>query len=271
MTHATVARLWRYPVKSMAGEQVPELRVGRGSVIGDRAYGFVEVDTGRLVSAKRYGSLLGCHARLAADGVEVTFPDGTVVTDPDELSRRTSTLLGRDVRLVRHTDPDAQPVAAMAAPDTLADFAPVHVLAVSALERLAATYPAGVWDPRRFRPNVLIDDTGDGDGVDGWLDHDVGLGADVVVHAVIPTPRCVMTTLPQGGLPRDPTILRTLARSRLRDAGPFGERPAVGFYADVVTPGVVRQGDPVRVERVGPRRGVLAAALEKLDAQRHHT
>ena len=268
MTGATVARLWRYPVKSMAGEQVPELIVGRGSVVGDRAYGFLEVDTGRLVSAKRYGSLLECQARLATSGVEVTFPDGTVVSDPDELSRRTSTLLGREVRFVRYTDPDAQPVVAMAAPETLADFAPVHVLAVSALEQLAAEYPAGVWDPRRFRPNVLIDDSGQGDGVDGWLDHDLGLGAEVVVHVVIPTARCVMTTRAQGELPRDPAILRTLARSRRRDIGPLGSSPAVGSYAEVITPGVVRHGDPVRVQRVEPRHGVLAAALETRNAQR---
>ncbi len=271
MTHATVAGLWRYPVKSMGGEQVPELLIGRGSVVGDRAYGFLEVDTGRLVSAKRYGSLLECRARLAADGVEVTFPDGTVVSEPDELSRRTSTLLGREVRFVRHTDPDAQPVVAMAAPETLADFAPVHLIAVSALEQLAAEYPAGVWDPRRFRPNVLIDDTGQGDGVDGWLDHDLGLGAEVVVHAVIPTPRCVMTTHAQGELLGDPAILRTLASSRRRDVGPLGERPALGSYAEVITPGVVRHGDSVRVERVGPRHGVLATALETRDTQRHQT
>jgi uncharacterized protein len=271
MTRATVARLWRYPVKSMAGEQVPELLIGRGSVVGDRAYGFLEVDTGRLVSAKRYGTLLECHARLATDGVEVTFPDGTVVSDPDELSRRTSTLLGREVRFMRHTDPEAQPVVAMAAPETLADFAPVHVLAISALEQLAAEYPAAVWDPRRFRPNVLIDDTGQGDGVDGWLDHDLGLGAEVVLHVVIPTSRCVMTTRAQGELPRDPAILRTLARSRRRDIGPLGEMPALGSYAEVVTPGVVRHGDPVRVEWVEPRHGVLAAALEIRDTQRHHT
>jgi uncharacterized protein YcbX len=271
MTGATVTRLWRYPVKSMVGEEVPELLVGRGSVVGDRAYGFLEVETGRLVSAKRYGSLLECHARLAVGGVEVTFPDGTVVSDPDELSRRTSTLLGREVRFVRHADQDAQPVVAIAAPETLADFAPVHVLAVSALQQLAAEHPAGVWDPRRFRPNVLIDDTGQGDGVDGWLDHDLGLGAEVVVHVAIPTPRCVMTTRAQGELPRDPAILRTLARSRSLDVGPLGEKPAVGSYAEVVTPGVVRRGDPVRVERVGPRHGVIAAALGSRDAQRHPT
>jgi MOSC domain-containing protein YiiM len=80
-----------------------------------------------------------------------------------------------------------------------------------------------------------------------------------------------MTTRAQGELPRDPAILRTLARSRRRDIGPLGELPALGTYAEVVTPGVVRHDDPVRVERVEPRHGVLAAALETRDTQRHRT
>jgi uncharacterized protein YcbX len=264
MTAASVVQLWRYPIKSMAGEQVPRLAIGHGSVVGDRAYGFVEVDTGRLVSAKRYGALLECRARSTTSGVEATFPDGTVISDPDELSWRASALLGREVRFVRHTDPDAQSVVAMAAPETLADFAPLHLLAVSALAQVAAEHPVGVWDPRRFRPNVLIDDVGQHDGTEGWLGCNVHLGAQVVVHAVIPTPRCVMTTRAQGELPRDPAILRTLARSRRRDVGPFGESPAIGSYAEVVAPGVVRQGDPVRVERVEPRHGALATALQAI-------
>ncbi|MGX9790210.1 MOSC domain-containing protein [Mycobacterium sp. MMS18-G62] len=262
---ASVAALWRYSVKSMAGEQVSELVLGPGSVVGDRAYGFVEADTGRLVSAKRYAALLECCARSTTNGVEVTFPDGSVISDSDELSQRASALLGRDVRFVRYTDNEAQSVLAAAAPETLADFAPVHLLAVSALHQVAAEHPDGVWDARRFRPNVLIDDAGEGDGTEGWLGCDVHLGAQVVVHAVIATPRCVMTTHAQGELPRDRAILRTLARSRRRDAGPFGESAAIGSYADVVTPGVVRRGDRVRVERVEPRRGVLAAALQALN------
>jgi uncharacterized protein YcbX len=265
MTGASVAQLWRYPVKSMAGEELPELTFSPGSVVGDRAYGFVEADTGRLVSAKRYGALLECRARCTASGVEVTFPDGTIVSDADELSRRATALLRRDVRFVRHTDPDARAVVAMAAPETLADFAPVHLLAVSALEQVAAEHPGGVWDPRRFRPNVVIDDVGDGDGTEGWLGCDVHLGAEVVVHAVIPTPRCVMTTRAQGELPRDGAILRTLAHSRRRDVGPLGVSPSIGSYAEVLSPGVVRHGDPVRVERVDPRHGVLASALEAIE------
>ena len=102
MTVASIGRLWHYPVKSMQGEEVDQILLGPGGVAGDRAYGFVDVDTGRLASAKqpkRFGALLDCHARFLTapteDGmppIEVTFPDGTVVrTDGDdgaELARR---------------------------------------------------------------------------------------------------------------------------------------------------------------------------------------
>src|SRR6478735_4115758 len=108
MTGVSVGRLWQYPVKSMQGEEVDQILLGPGGVAGDRAYGFVDVETGRLASAKRprrFGPLLDCRARFltapAVDGdsppVEVTFPDGTVVRSDDqdgvELTRRVAELL----------------------------------------------------------------------------------------------------------------------------------------------------------------------------------
>ena len=99
MTGVSVGRLWQYPVKSMQGEEVDEILLGPGGVAGDRAYGFVDVETGELASAKRpkrFGALLDCRARFispptvdgAAPPVEVTFPDGawcapTMTTAPN--------------------------------------------------------------------------------------------------------------------------------------------------------------------------------------------
>ena len=75
----------------------------------------------------------------------------------------------------------------------------------------------------------------------------MAIGAEVVLRATIPTPRCVVTTLPQGDLPQDPGILRTVAQQNLLDLGEFGRSACLGVYADVVKPGVVRRGDTVRV------------------------
>ena len=162
-----------------------------------------------------------------------------VRTDGDdgaELTRRAAELLGREVRLVS-TAPEGVALdelipqmeglgenaleamatdpadsygdrfmsipAAMAAPGTMLDLAAMHVLATSTLRRMDRAHPDGTWDPRRMRPNILIDDSAEPGNEDDWLGCDVHIGEHVVVHIVGPTPRCVMTTLPQPGLPKD--------------------------------------------------------------------
>ncbi len=313
MTGVTVGRLWQYPVKSMQGSEVDEILIGPGGVAGDRAYGFVDVETGRLASAKRprrFGRLLDCHARFLAspcgDGdsppIEVTLPDGTVVrTDEDdgvELTRRVAELLGRDVQLIStapegialdelipkidglgqnaleamKTEPDSDgdsfiPIpAAMAAPGTLLDLAALHVMATSTLARMNDVHSEGDWDARRMRPNILIDDDADPGDENDWLGCDLHIGEQVVVHIVGPTPRCVMTTLAQPGLPKDADILKTVARVNMMDMGALGQFPCAGSYAEVASSGVVRRGDPVRFERVEPRRGALAATIDMMTA-----
>jgi uncharacterized protein YcbX len=267
MTGASVGRLWQYPVKSMQGNEVDEILLQTGGVAGDRAYGLVDVETGRLASAKdtkRFGALLDCRARFLTPPtngglpppIEVTFPDGARVgTDDDdgaELTRRITGFLGRQVRLVT------------AEPDVLGhvDLAQVHVLATSTLRRLANEHPGGNWDPRRMRPNIVVDDGDRLGNEDDWLGCDVHLGQQAVVHLVMPTPRCVMTTLPQPGLPKDAAVLKTIARLGLKELGALGQSACAGWYADIVTPGDVRRGDAIRVERVPPRKSALAATID---------
>ena len=243
-----VHKLWRYPVKSMLGEQVHELKLGRAGVVGDRAYGFVDAQTGKRISAKRgrrFGALLNCQARFLSaptedcpsSPVEVAFGDGSSVRDDDaKLTRRVSQLLGREVRLIK-TAPDG---VGFAAPGAMLDLAGLHIIADSTLRALAAQYPAGDWDPRRLRPNILVagDEPADDDQ---WLGCDLHIGADAVVRIIGPTRRCVMTILAQPGLPRDPGVLRTIAAVK-------GELACAGWYADVVRPGVVCTSDPVDFE-----------------------
>jgi hypothetical protein len=225
-----------------------------------------------------------------------------VRTDDDggaELTRRTAEYLGREVQLIStapegialdelipqidglgenaldamQTEPDDHgdsfiPIpAAMAAPGTLLDLAAMHVMATSTLARMADAHPDGDWDVRRMRPNILIDDSAEPGDEDDWLGCDLHIGDEVVVHIVGPTPRCVMTTLAQPGLPKDSDVLKTVARVNMKEMGPLGQFPCAGSYAEVVTPGVVRRGDPIRFERVEPRRGALAATIEMMSAE----
>ena len=310
MTGAYVGRLWHYPVKSMMGEEVGEVLVGPGGVVGDRAYGFLDVETGKVVSAKRpkrYGALMECRARFLspprpdapAPSIEVTFPDGAVVRDDlSELARRVSALVGRDVRLLTSApvgasaeltlpgiedaevgamrslfrDEEGERVrdfnVGMAAPGTLVDIAALHVVAAGTLRGLAAEHPAGDWDPRRLRPNILIDDGGELGEEDDWLGCNLHIGTEVVVHVALPVPRCAMTTLAQPGLPRDLGVLKTIARVGRKQVGSLGQAACAGSYAEVVRPGVVRTGDPVGLQRVESRVGALAAMFGMSSAGR---
>jgi uncharacterized protein len=74
---------------------------------------------------------------------------------------------------------------------------------------------------------------------DGWTGHTLTIGDDVRLRITGPCPRCVMTTLPQGDLPRDSGILRTAAQHH---------QAIVGVYVDIIRAGTVRRGDPVRLE-----------------------
>jgi uncharacterized protein YcbX len=124
---------------------------------------------------------------------------------------------------------------------TFFDCAVVHVLTTATLDRLRELYPAGRFEARRFRPNVVVEtDTGVKDFVENaWIGRTLALGDEVRLNITGPCPRCVMTTLPQGDLPKDPGILRTAAQHN---------QVNVGVYAAVLQGGTIRRGDPIRVD-----------------------
>lgn len=281
----TVVSLWRYPVKSMQGEELGAAEVcGRG-VVGDRAYGLVDRETGLVASAKhprKWGRLLECRAAFVEPPlagappppVRITLPDGAVLDSrAPEADRVLSRVLGREVALTAHApekplrEADRTPVdggaatevirrgeMALAAPaGTFFDYGVLHLLTTATLQRLRELYPGGRFEPRRFRPNLVVAMAdGEADFVEnGWPGRRVRVGAEVRLEAIDPAPRCVVTTLPQGGLPRDPAILHTLARhSRAPSAtlAPGVALPAVaGIYASVLRGGGIRRGDALEI------------------------
>jgi uncharacterized protein YcbX len=138
-------------------------------------------------------------------------------------------------------------------PGTFFDYGVVHLVTTATLDHLSELYPAGRFDPRRFRPNVLVDSAGDAGFVENaWIGKTIAIGDDVRIRVTDPCPRCVMTTLAQEDLPADPGILRTAARHN-RMVGGEGRGPdgvyaaSIGVYGAVARGGTVRRGDPVRV------------------------
>jgi uncharacterized protein YcbX len=130
---------------------------------------------------------------------------------------------------------------------TFFDTATLHILTTTTLETFAAAHPDGQWDRRRFRPNVLVtldEAPADGFPENTWVGRSLDLGA-AQAAVLAPMPRCVMTTLPQDQLPRDPLILRTLAeRNRLEIEG-YGVYACAGVLANVSAPATLAAGDPV--------------------------
>src|SRR5579862_5957767 len=111
-TVGTVQALWRFPIKSMLGESVDEIVVSQRGVVGDRAFGLIDCDTGKIASAKnprRWANLLTFRAEYVetptADdqlpAVRIIFPDGTdhYSSDPS-IDEALSGALGRPVRLL---------------------------------------------------------------------------------------------------------------------------------------------------------------------------
>lgn len=283
-----VVELRRYPVKSMLGERVETAEVTERGLSGDRRYALVDTETGKVVSAKRprlWGRMFDLNASYesppsqgAASPVAVTLPSGQTVSTKDaDFSRRVSDVLGRTVSLISTTDDfltyeevwvdekqadpygpvigsegDARlienPVSVGAPRGTFFDYSAIHLVTSSTLRALHAAYAEGAFDVRRFRPNIVIDVEGDEFVENGWVERVLRIGEAVQLEVLVPTPRCVMTTLPQEDLPKDAGILRTAARANRLPFGPFGDQPCVGVYAEVAAGGSIGIGDPVYLE-----------------------
>jgi hypothetical protein len=264
----------------MLGESVDEITVSSRGVVGDRAFGLIDGETGKVASAKnprRWGNLLTFRAEYVetpwADddlpGVRIIFPDGAhhYSSDPG-IDDALSEALGRPVRLT--SEPPAQPVLenyhpdieelpeverdtvtesrmGFFAPNTFQDAAPLQLMSTATLARLTEIRPETAFDARRFRPNIVIATNGTRAGFveNDWAERTIALGSDVQARGILSVPRCVITTLGQQELPRDNAVLQTVARNNRIDIPMLGPSPCAGLYAVVVSGGTLRRADPV--------------------------
>lgn len=226
-----VAELWRYPVKSMLGEQLEEADFAERGLAGDRAYAVKDVESGRIQNVKRAGwtGLFGFRANLTGEPygdpsrLRITLPNGEIITgEAGGRDEKLSGVFGREATLVSG--------------GAFFDLGAVHLLTTASLEKLGELYPEGNFDPRRFRPNLVLE-LGSGEVgfvEDGWLGRTLRLGDEVVLEVTELVTRCVMTTLPQAGLAKDPRIMNTAYRHN-------GDN--VGVYARVLAGGRVGRDD----------------------------
>lgn len=282
----SVASLWRYPLKSMQGEQIDATAVNERGVLGDRAYAILDCETGHIASAKhprKWATLFQCRAAFMEPPqvgaplppVAITLPDGAIISSAQpDVDQMLSRVLGRAVVLIatapatptREADRSPldsaaeqdlireEPMALAAPAGTFFDYAPVHVLTTATLARFKELYPQGDFDVRRFRPNILVAPPGDEQDFveNAWLGQSLTVGAGVQLQLLDPTPRCVVTTLAHNDLPRDSGILRTVSQHNAVASvtlAPGVVFPAVaGVYAQVRHVGTICQGDAVWLE-----------------------
>jgi uncharacterized protein YcbX len=236
-TVVNVVELWRYPVKSLQGEQVDAVEITTTGLVGDRSFAIFDAETGFGLTARRVPELLFASARTQADGtVAITLPDGTVASDDASLSAwlgRRVTLRGRESHLERRyenpVDFEDEATSAWLAFDGAS--AAFHDSARAQVSLVSAATLAG-WDRRRFRANIVLD----GGGEEELVGSDAALG-DATLRLVMRIPRCVMTTRAQpAGIERDLDVLRTINRER---------EGCIAVGAVVAASGTVRVGDPL--------------------------
>jgi uncharacterized protein len=272
-----VLAIWRYPVKAMLGELLDAVAIGPRGCEGDRRWIVVDATTGERIANKRGPTdprLRACRAELLEDGddrddhppLRITLPDGSALVGA-EIEAALSALLERRVRLERC---DAPADGRFGTTGAYHDVAPIHLVTTGTLAHLRAVAPDSDWDVRRFRPNLVLGDGPEGEpfGEDALLGGRLRASSGLELTVGLPTPRCVVPTRAQDGLPADPALLRTLVEHHRIDLGPFGRQGCAGAYAEVARPGRVRIGERLEVRRgtVAPRAvidGVVTRLRER--------
>lgn len=207
-----VVGLWRYPVKTLAGERLEAANLERAGIPGDR---IVHVRGPEGVrTSRQHHHLLGLHGSLGPDGQPLV--DGWPWRSQEALD------------LVRAAAGDDAWLEAYEGPERF-DILPLLVATDGAVAAFGR-------DVRRLRPNILI---GGVEGLDEtrWPGGQLRIG-EAVVGLDSLRPRCPMTTVDPDTLERDPEVLRDIGRR-------FGGRLALN--AEVLQPGVIRVGDAVRL------------------------
>lgn len=278
-TTITVSTLWRYPVKSMMGEELNGTHITLGGLLGDRSYALIDTDTNKVISAKnpkKWPDFFSFRAAYttppelnSTQPIWITFPDGTVLrSDQADINQQLSTFLGSSVKLATLA-PDAakleqywpefdgeaneissEAVAGDAPQGSFFDYAALHLLTTSSIEAMQKLYPEGRFEARRFRPNIMVDTSGlSGFVENNWVGKTLRLGDTLRLRVSDPCPRCVMPTLAQGDLPADNGIFKH-AIAKNRPLVPFAgkELPSVGIYAQVIQAGWVKRGDTITIE-----------------------
>ena len=231
-----VSELWRYPVVGLQGESLQKVKIIGSGIWGDRAYQLRDRG-GKILgpvpqsTSPTERSILGLGASIdetTGGGVlNVAFHDQLASADRPDFARMLDRAVGVPVLLEESTVPATRVKRGRA----------IHLISNTSIRGLKKSYPAGDFDIRRFRPNLVLD-LGQGAkdfAEEAWVGRSLRVG-DAALRVEKPNERCVVTTLPQGNLPADTRILETIVEANGRN---------LGMMCSVERGGLVALGDSV--------------------------
>jgi uncharacterized protein YcbX len=256
----TVESLWRYPVKSMRGEELDEMFAGYAGVYGDRLFAFESSASPRAfpyLTGREQREMLRYRPRFrqpdkAARPVNLTeaesAPPGVnpLSARPAELMIDVETPDGKTIAI---DDPELidmlragidtkHELTLLRSDKSMTDCRPLSIFAVQSAKKLGEETGITV-DKRRFRANVYLDLTSaDGFAENEFVGRSLRLGSKVVVSVLERDPRCMMITLDPDTAEKSPAILKAVAQAH---------EGMAGVYGAVLAEGMIRKGDPVEL------------------------
>jgi len=258
----TVESLWRYPVKSMAGEEVEAAFLGFAGIYGDRIFAFRSAASPKgfpYLTGREQHQMLRYHPRyrhpdLAAQppnlpDVEALAPGVNLTplyAEPAELTVDIETPSGEtlaidDPRLAEMLGAGIDPVPVLGLVQTdraLTDLRPVSLLSVQTVRALGDELGMAI-DQRRFRANIYVDLASSGGfGEDGLVGRSLRIGSRAVVSILERDPRCPMITLDPETGEADPGVLRQVGSAH---------DGMLGVYGAVLVEGMLRKGDAIEL------------------------
>jgi uncharacterized protein YcbX len=235
-----ISSIWRYPVKSMAGEELEEARVTFAGLAGDRVYAFIETENRT--------SFPWMTARHGHDWIRFRprFLDPAPPTDEIPFSERfAAEIVTPEGDRFRADAPEltqylekrfARPLRLRFSERSMTDAQPVSIFGLSSIRALSEE-TGKVLDPRRFRANFYVQWDDDRPFFeDSLVGRALRIGDNVQVMALKKDVRCVMITVDPDDASAFPQLLERVARNH---------GGCAGIYGAVLAEGIVRRNDPI--------------------------
>jgi hypothetical protein len=253
-----VDSLWRYPVKSMRGEELDEAFAGFSGVYGDRLFAFKSSASPKgfpYFTAREQTKLLQYRPRFrypdkAARPINLTEAESMganpVSGDPAELMIDVETPDGRTLaiddpvlmELVRTDIDQKHQLALMRSERAMTDCRPFSMFSLQSAQQLSEE-TGTLMDKRRFRANVYVDLTSArGFGENEFVGRSLRIGPKAVVTILERDPRCMMITLDPDTGEKTPAILKKLAQAH---------EGMAGVYGAVMVEGILHKGDSIEL------------------------